>query len=179
MRITSRETTLAVATLVVALFGGTAILGKPKVEEWKEIRKKEKQVREDIALDRRLIDQRADWTKRFEDISAELPSFARKEKIDVHWMSVMNRLASATSLRILRQEPGDEQDLGDVFEFSIDCKDWEGLLEAIVRFLHALHAEGAMFDVRYLWIKPKAKDLLRGHFTLYCAYTRESAEDPK
>ena len=63
----------------------------------------------------------------------------------------------------------------------VECKEWEGSLESLVKFLYAVHAEGAMLDVRKLFIRPgssaagKAATGLRGSFTLFCAYLRSDS----
>jgi hypothetical protein len=174
MKLTPREASLGVATLAVVVFGGTAILAKPRVDRWKVVREAQVGVRAEIEQDRKLVDRRPYWDARLKDLSASLPRFPANRKMDVHWLSVMDQQATKNSLKIGNRQAGEEKALGDVFELPIECKDWDGTLEAIVRFLYDLQAEGAMFDIRYLWIKPKEKDILRGHFTLYCAYTREA-----
>jgi hypothetical protein len=174
MKFTPREASLGVATLAVVVFGGTAILAKPRIERWKSVREAQGSVRGEIEGDRKLVDRRPYWEARHQELTRSLPRFPANRKMDVHWLSVMDRQATKNNLRIGNRQAGDEKDLGDVFEMPIECKDWDGTLEAIVRFLYDLQAEGAMFDIRYLWIKPKEKDILRGHFTLYCAYTREA-----
>jgi hypothetical protein len=54
----------------------------------------------------------------------------------------------------------------------IECREWEASLDALVRFLFELQSEGAMLDIRQLLIKPRGQGILRGRFTLYCAYAR-------
>ena len=175
MRLTPRESVLGVATLAIILFGGTAILARPRLESWRQARAAQAQVRVEIEKARRMIEQKAQWQKRYAELSRTLPRLPAARKSDVHWLSVMERIATQNGLSIGKRQAGEEKDLGAVYELPLECQGWKGTLDGVVRFLYDLQAEGAMFDVRHLWIKPKDKDSLGGNFTLYCAYTREAA----
>ena len=65
---------------------------------------------------------------------------------------------------------------------TLDCKEWEGSLEALVHFLYDLESKGVMLDMRSMYIKPNPADRthLKGSFVIYCAYMRERpANAPK
>lgn len=175
MKVTPREIVLTVVTLTAILFGGTAIVARPKFEQWKELRAKQTVVRGEIERDLRLIDVAPSLDQELRDLVELLPLHPAGRNVDAHWLKVMDDIATKNGLNIQKRNSGGEKDLGDVYEFAIECRDWEGTLDSLVRFLFDLQAEGGMFDIRYLWIKPKEKQTLRGHFTLYCAYTREKA----
>lgn len=177
MKISPREVALGLTTLMVSLFGGTAIVAKPKIAEWKELRMEEAGILQQIEQHKRLAGQRDQWTGRLQEVRDMLPQYPADGKMDVHWLSTMDRLASRHGVRILKHEPGEEKLEGDVYEMPIECRDWEGSLEAIVHFLFDLQSEGAMLDIRQLLIKPKGKNLLRGRFLLYCAYTRDAGAE--
>jgi len=65
--------------------------------------------------------------------------------------------------------------VGDVYEMAIDCKEWDGTLDALVHFLYGLESAGVMLDMRQMFIRPSPVDHshLKGSFVLYCAYMRE------
>ena len=48
MTITTREAVLFIATLSVALFGGSGVLLKPKVTEWQQLRQQQINVRDPV-----------------------------------------------------------------------------------------------------------------------------------
>lgn len=176
MRFSSREAVLALVAVAVILFGGSAMLVKPKLVYWKELRAKQAEVIRHIEQDKRLVAEREKWTKQLEALSKMLPQHSPDKKVDVYWLSIMDNLATKHGVEISKRQAGEEKKQGDVYELPIECKEWEGSLDSIVHFLFDLQSEGAMLDIRQLLIKPKEKGLLRGRFLLYCAYTRAPQE---
>lgn len=181
MKISSREAMLVLITGVVVLFGGSALLVRPKIEEWKELGAKQREVAERIEQDRRLLTQRKNWVGQLKELSKLLPRHPVGTKVDVHWLSVMDRLASKHGVKISKRKVGSERREGDVYELPIEVglDGWEASLTSIIHFLYELQSEGAMFDIRKLLIKPRAKGVLKGRFSLYCAYTRGQTGDDK
>lgn len=172
MKVSPREAVLGVLTLAVALLGGTALLARPKIDEWKQLRADQAQVRMEIEQDRRLVAGRDEWVKRLSELSKMLPVFPPDKKMDIHWLSVMDGAASKHGVQISKRQAGDEEQQGEVYELPIESKEWEGTLDGLVHFLFDMQKEGAMLDVRQLFVKPKSQNVLRGRFVLYCAYTR-------
>lgn len=177
MKISRRELVLALITGAAILFGVTFLLAGPRIAHWRELRARQKEVAQEIIRAKKLVAKRGYWESLVAEYSGMLPRVQASKKMDVHWLSIMDKLATKHDVQINQRAAGQEKDEGEVFELPIDCKEWEGSLEGIVRFLYDLQTEGAMFDIRHLFIKPKGKGVLRGRFSLYCAYTRESAED--
>ena len=174
MRISRRELILLLLTLAAALFGATAILARPKFDAWKDIRRRQREVREAIEADRRLIGQRERWANDFDELKAYLPQYPMDKKMDIHWLSIMDTAAARHGVRIMKRQVEAEERVGDIYELPIEVRDWEGSLAAIVGFLFDLQSQGAMLDIRHLYMKPDKQKILSGRFTLYCAYTRES-----
>ena len=173
MKMSARELILGVLTIGVVLFGLTALLAKPKIDELKEVNKQRLGIIHDIKMEKRLVEQRDVWEKKLTEMSKLLPMEPADKDMDVHWLSVMDRIASKHGVKIKKRMAGEEKQLGDVYELPIECKEWEADLDSLVNFLFELHSEGAMLDIRQLLVKPKGKGMLKGRFTLYCAYTRE------
>lgn len=173
MKMSSREIALGLATVAAALFAVTGLLSKAKIEHWKEARAEQSEVRRKIEMDREMAAQREQWQARLAEISRLLPVQPEGRKVDVHWLSVMDRIAGQHGLSIKRRQAGKEEQQGDVFELPIECE-WEGSLESLVYFLFELQSEGAMLDVRQMMIRPAPGGVgsLRGRFTLFAAYTR-------
>ena len=172
MKISHREIVLTLATVTVALFGASALLVKPRLQEWKSLRTDEEEARKQIEMDTRLIAQKGVWAKKFAKLSEALPRQPADKEVDVYWLSVVDELAKKNTIQIRRIEAGKEQRQGDVSELPIECKEWEGNLPGLVHFLFDLQSKGAMLDVRHLMIKPRAKGVLSGRFELSCAYMR-------
>ncbi len=180
MNMSRREMALGMATLAVALFGATALLVKPRLAGWRGLRAEQEGLRRDLMLDRRLVEQRAAWEERLAACGRELKPFPPDQEMDVYWLSVLDDAAKRHGLNLLRLEAGRELAQGAVRELPIECKDFEGTLDALTHFLFELQSRGAMLDVRQLFVKPKAGNVLRGRFSLSCAYTRAAgAEAPK
>jgi hypothetical protein len=177
MKLSRRESVLGLSTLTVVLFAVTALLGRSKVAELREVWERQAEAVRQIELDRRLVDQRDKWETKLGELSRMLPVHPAGREVDVYWLAVMDRAASKHDFTITNRRTGDEKREGEVFELPIDVRDWEADLDSLVHFLFELQSEGAMFDVRHLLIKPKprAQGRLRGRFTLYCAYTRQQA----
>lgn len=177
MKMSARELILGILTFGVVLFGLTALLAKPKIDELKEIIEEQQSVLSSIKVEKRLVEKRESWRKRLDAMSQLLPMEPADKDMDVHWLSVMDRIASKHGVRIKKRMAGEEVQLGDVYELPIECKEWEANLDSLVNFLFDLQSEGAMLDIRQLLVKPKGKGMLKGRFTLYCAYTREKSSE--
>ena len=107
-------------------------------------------------------------------MSGKMPVFGTGQRVQTHWMATLNRLAKDHDITLLKTQVGQEKEVGGVFETTIDC-DCEGSLEALVPFMHAIYAEGAMLDVRKASMRPqtgKNAGGLRASLTLCCAYMR-------
>ncbi len=177
MKMSARELVLAVLTIGVVLFGLTALLAKPKIDELKEVNAQRQNIINSIKIEKRLVEKRDYWEQRLAEMSQLLPMEAADKDMDVHWLSVMDRIASKHNVKISKRMAGEEVQQGDVYEMPIECKEWEADLESLVNFLFELQSEGAMLDIRQLLVKPKGKGKLKGRFTLYCAYTREKSSE--
>jgi hypothetical protein len=174
MKFSYREGLLALVTAAIVLFGGSALLARSRIEKWKDLRQKQDDIRGQIEQDRSLVAEHEQWAKQLAELSVLLPVHPAGKKTDVYWLSVMDNLATKHGVQITKRQAGEEKKMGDVYELVIECREWEASLDAMVHFLFDLQAEGAMFDVRQLLIKPTGTGLLRGRFSLYCAYTRET-----
>lgn len=174
MRISAREATLGLLTVGTALFAATGMMAGGKIQEWKTTVNELENTRKTIESSRRLLGQKQKWAGQFNQLRGMLPRYpADKKNIDTEWLRKMDAIAARHGLRITRREVREEKKMGDVYELPIECRDWEGSLEAIKDFLVDLEAEGAMLDMRQLMIKPKSHNVLRGRFSLFCAYTKE------
>jgi len=173
--ITRRETVLGFATLVAALYGGLFYLGSGQLAAWRQLKEEETQLWGSIRRSEALVADRARWEARMADLQDLMPLFPADMRMDVHWLRDMEEKASRHKLKILRHEAGSEQREGPIYELPVYCRRWEGTLDALVHFLFDLQSEGAMLDIRYLYIKPKDKIIHDGRFDLFCAYRKEDA----
>lgn len=180
MRLSPRESILALVTGGVLLFGLTGMWGLRRIEAWKQLHRQQAKIREELAADRQLVGSRERWAAEFEALRGNLPQFPADTKMDVHWFSVMESAASQHGFRILKRRGGEEEKVGEVYEMPIECTEWDGTLDSLVHFLFDLQREGAMLDVRQLQIRPNNNSTrLRGRFLLYCAYTRGPGTEEK
>lgn len=173
MRLAPREAALGLCTAAVALIAVTMIIATPKIDKWKELRQERVNILKQIERDGRLLNEKANWDREYAKLSKMMPAFPYDQKMDVHWLSVMDDIAAKNGVKISTRQVGEEKKQGDVYELPIECKEWEGTLDAIAHFLFDMQSAGAMLDIRQLLVKPQGKGILRGRFTLYCAYMRE------
>jgi hypothetical protein len=152
----------------------------PKAKkEWTA--KKAEWQRQEMRLqrERAVIDLRPEIEARYAELRDRMPIFPAGKSVDTHWLPIMDNSARANNVNIAQRAIGSEENLGDVTELTLECRDWEGRLDSLVWFLYDLETrEDAMMDVRALTIKPSAKKpgILQGAFTLNCAYMRQDAE---
>ncbi len=177
-----RNQALVAMVLTVVLY---AVLGMfwymaltDKASSWKVSQKQYRTAREKVARERRLISQRLMWNDAYDEEREKMPTFPEGEAVDTHWLAKMDSLAVDNHVAIANRQPGQEREVGDVYELPVEVKNWEGGLEPFVKFLYALeHAEEAMFDIQALLIRPSShKGFLKGQFTLTCAYMRGDDE---
>jgi hypothetical protein len=132
-----------------------------------------------LQRERAIIALRPEIEARYADLRDRMPVFPEGKSVDTYWLPIMDNTASANNVNIAQRAIGGEENLGDVTELTLECRDWEGRLDSLVWFLYDLETrEDAMMDVRALTIKPSAKKpgILQGAFTLNCAYMRQDAE---
>ena len=180
MSISNREKILLGACLLAILYGVLGLTLRGRLEDLRIRRTVLQEQRQVLESRRNLVAQRADWDAQYARLQDLMPVFEASRRVDTHWLGIMDRLATKNDIRIFRRQAGEEKLAGDVYEMPIECRDWEGTLEGLVGFLYDLQAEGAMLDVRDMFIRtaPRNPALLRGSFTLHCAYLRETSASP-
>ncbi len=174
MKMSPREWVLGVVTLTAALYGLLFYLASSRMTEWRTIREEQEQLRLSIATSQELVDAREEWEARMVERQDLMPVFPQGQRMDLHWLSVIESVAARHELQILRHEPGDERQEGPVYELPIFVRQWEGTIDALVGFLFDIEREGAMLDVRYLHVRPRDQSIRHGRMDIYCAYRRES-----
>jgi len=180
MTMSNREKVTASITLVVLLFGVLGLLSKGPLENWRLKRLQYRQACDELVRAESTIQERSKWEQQYAGVRDLMPVFALDKPVETHWLGVMDNAASANGLTILKRQVGSEKLVGDVYEMAIDCKEWEGTLDALVRFLYTLESTGVMLDMRQMYIRPNPADhsRLRGSFSLYCAYMRKKDAAP-
>lgn len=171
-----REKMLALAAFFVILYGIIGFTAGGRIALWRSLAGERREALAEKSRMRVLIGQRDNWLRQYEELQKLLPVFAAGRQVDTHWLGLMDRLAGRHGVNIMRRQVGAEQQVGEIFELPIEVREWDGSLEAILRFLHDLQSEGVMLDVRQMLIRPRDAgnpEVLRGRFTVHCAYLRE------
>ena len=175
--VTPKEKNMLLVTVVIVLYAFAALSFKKQIQNWKVAQRVYATAQKEFLEEKALIAAREEWAARYEQVRELMPIFPRDKDVDTHWLNLMDSAATRNGLSIARRQTNKEVEVGDVYELPIDCKDWEGTLESLVKFLYDLNQEGAMLDVRQLYVRPSSKQgLLKGSFTLYCAYMRGKVE---
>lgn len=141
---------------------------------WKKAAKQYGRETQRRAKEEKLISERRKWDELYEAEKAAMPMFDVGQATDTTWLRKVEEIARTNLVLITQIDSGKEIEAGDVMELPIEVKSWEGSLEALVKFMHALETstEG-MFDIRDISMKPSSKrGYLRGSMSLTCAYMR-------
>lgn len=171
--VSAKEKNMLLVMVVIVLYAFAALSFKKQVANWTAAKRVYATAQKKFLEEKTLIADRDEWAARYEQVRALMPVFPYDKDVDTHWLNIMDSAATRTGLSIARRQTNKEAEVGDVYELPIDCKDWEGSLESLVKFLYELNQEGAMLDVRQLYIRPSNKPgYLKGTFTLTCAYMR-------
>ena len=176
--VSPKEKNLLMVTAVLALYAVAALCYKKQSQEWKTAGRVYSNAKQKLQAERGLIAAAGEWNDKYAEMRGLMPVFEYERDVDTYWLNIMDSLAQRNGLTIARRQANKEAEVGDVYELPIECRDWEGTLESLVRFLYDLHREGAMLDVRQLFMRPSNKPgYLKGTFTLYCAYMRGETEE--
>ena len=175
MTITGREKALAAITIMALLYGVTALSARGRIEAWRVKRGEYRQVVRQFAEHRALIAKTGEWEHTYAGLRDLMPIFPPDRPVDTYWLNLMDQAAAKNALSIAKRQVGTDVDVGDAHEIEIECKAWEGTLDALVHFLYDLEVAGVMLDMRQMFVRPNPADhsRLSGSFKLYCAYMRE------
>lgn len=162
---------MILGALLLYAFG--ALVYKDQMQNWKIARRTYDSAVKKLNEEKALIAAKGEWDARYVKMSDLMPIFPYDKDVDTHWLNTMDSVAQRNNLTITRRQAIKEEEVGDVYELPLDCKDWEGTLDSLVKFLYDLNKEGAMLDIRQIFIRPSPRPgFLKGSFTLYCAYMR-------
>lgn len=179
-----KERTIAAVLGVLVLYAAAVGLWFMSQENaWRLSKKKYVQARDKRMAEDRLIREKGRWNNAYEAERAKMPTFEEDAKgVDTKFLSRMEAIGEDNAITISRRQPGQEQEVGDVYELPVTVNDWEGSLESLVKFIYALeHDEESMFDISALTVRASQahKGYLKGSFTLTCAYMRNKGFDAK
>lgn len=174
MRVSTRELGLLWITVVVVVSWLSYRWIDPRLAALREREASLGQMERERLLAEREISRKSEYEDRLMEFRGQLPSHSRDARVTADLLRMIENTARDSNLVLLKREPEDERSLGEIYEVSIKCT-WEGTLEALVRFLYTIQAQGAILDIRFLTVSPKSgeAEMLRGSFTVDCAYSRE------
>ncbi len=173
MRLSPREAVLALITLAIGLAALTWWGGARHLARWTTLGRTRDTLEQRRQVAERLVRKRAEVEGRLDELLRALPRYPADRDVTADLLKLVETTAAEHGLRLTRREPEREQSTGELYEVAINCN-WEGTLEALVRFLFAIQSRGAVLDVRQLNVtSPKGTgSALSGTFSIACAYTR-------
>lgn len=176
IRMSTREAVLAVATLAVGLGALTWWGASSRLARWTEVGRTAEGLQTRLQMAERLVGRRAEIEGRLDALLRQLPRHAPDKDVTAELLKLIETTASEHGLMLTRREPEREKTAGELYEVAINCN-WEGTLDALTRFLHAIQSKGAVLDVRALTITAgrSGSGALSGNFSVACAYTRARA----
>jgi len=160
--------TLAIGVAALTWWGGAR-----RIERWTQLGRTRETLEQRRQVAERLVRKRAEVEGRLDELLRALPRYPADRDVTADLLKLVETTAGEHGLRLTRREPERERSAGELYEVAINCN-WEGTLEALVRFLFAIQSQGAVLDVRQLTVtSPKAtSSALSGTLTIACAYTR-------
>lgn len=176
MSLSRREMVLVGATTAVVIGLVSYVIGKPQIDRISAAHKAIAKIQSERTVLEKLIAQRGTMEKEIETLRAQLPRFTPEEQVSAKILLAVRKIADEHQLTVSRVEAAPETLIGDLSEVAIECA-WEGTLDSIARFLHAVQGQGAMLDIRQLNIQPAQNTTqagrLRGNFKMFYAFKRE------
>ena len=166
---------LAVVAVVVLYAVAVGVWLFSAESAWKRAAKAYRRECDRYEQEEKLISERRKWNELYDREKAAMPTFEAGKATDTVWLRKVEDLARTNLVLITSIDSGKEVEAGDVLELPIEVKSWEGSLEALVKFMHALeNTPEGMFDVKEISLKPsQKKGYLRGSLSITCAYMRE------
>lgn len=166
---------MAVVAIVVLYAVAVGVWFFSAESAWKRAAKAYSRECDRYEQEEKLISEKRKWNELYDREKAAMPTFEAGKATDTVWLRKVEDLARTNLVLITSIDSGKEVEAGDVLELPIEVKSWEGSLEALVKFMHALEntSEG-MFDVKEISLKPsQKKGYLKGSLSITCAYMRE------
>lgn len=175
MRISKRETLLGLIALTAILFGLTYWLAGSRIDEQRQIKADKARLLHQIELHKRILSEKDAWYTRLEELQSQLPLYDEKTAITAELLKLIKRTADEHGLDLVRTQPYREEQTGNLYELGVSCN-WEGSLDALVKFLYEIQKQGVRFDVLQLNVQPDAQRdrILKGSMIIDCAYRKKA-----
>ena len=166
---------MAVVAVVVLYAVAVGVWFFSAESAWKRAAKAYSRECDRYEQEEKLISEKRKWNELYDREKAAMPTFEAGKATDTVWLRKVEDLARTNLVLITSIDSAKEVEAGDVLELPIEVKSWEGSLEALVKFMHALeNSTDGMFDVKEISLKPsQKKGYLRGSLSITCAYMRE------
>jgi Tfp pilus assembly protein PilO len=169
-----RDFTMVMIMLAVLLLGFTYLLAAPMITQWRESTTTRARLERDRGIAERLLNSRGDWEVRLAEARATLPRYGMTDPVGADLLRQVRRLADENRVVTTRISPGEEENIGDLYEQAIEVT-WEAELEPLVRFLYAVQVAGATLDIRQMTMTPSQGEKLKGNLKIFFAYQRMEA----
>ncbi len=177
---TDRDKKTAFALVCVLLLGSLALWYPKAKQAWTTAQAAFANADKRYQRERLFISREPSLNRQYAKIRETMPVFPEGKSVDTYWLPIMDETARKNHVTIVQRSIGSEEQIGEVTELTLECRDWTGTLDSLVHFLFDLeNREDAMLDMRQLYIKPSLKKpgTLQGSFTLNCAYMRQEHSD--
>lgn len=175
MKLSQKESTLALVTLAVVLYCGGYLFVSPKIAGWQKLRDEQSLLVQKIETEKELLKEKEKWDREFGTLKKNLPVKKMNEPVDVFWMRKIYDIAKSRNVDIQIQALP-EKKAGELYELPLVCTKIQGSLPDLIRFFFDLQADGAVIDVRDVTLQPVPQGggkLAARSMNVYCAYLKE------
>lgn len=171
-----KQKALLAMVFVIALYAVAAGMWFLSSESaWKRAAKNYQSAKSTYARECALIERKNELAEEYEAKRSAMPMFEDGKATDTTWLKRVEEVAKRNLVLIGQYEAKQEIEDGEVRKLPIEVRNFEGSLEALVKFLYEIeNSDDTMFSVSQLSFRPSSKKgYLKGNFTLNCAYMRE------
>ena len=170
-----REVKLSLITAAVIVLGLSYVVINSQLQKLKTLHRKEMTAKVERKRQSLLLEARPELIQQMESIKGQLPRHPEGKDLKSEFARQVQSLANRSGLRLTGLTPDPETYFEDLLLYQSSIRgSWSGSSENLVNFLHLLHAQGAVADIRELRLRNRSglSNTLTGTFVLDFVYGR-------
>jgi Tfp pilus assembly protein PilO len=170
-----REIKLSIITAAVIVLGLSYVVINSQLQKLKTLHRKEMTAKVERKRQSLLLEARPELIQQMESIKGQLPRHPEGQDLKSEFARQVQSLANRSGLRLTGLTPDPETYFEDLLLYQSSIRgSWSGSSENLVKFLHLLHAQGAVADIRELRLRNRSglSNTLTGTFVLDFVYGR-------
>lgn len=175
-----REIRLSLITAAVLILGLSYLIIHRQLKNLRTFERREMSARVERKRQSLLLEARPRLIEQMTLVKGQLPRHPESQDLKSEFARQVQSLANRSGLRLTGLTPDPESFLEDLQLYQSSLRgSWSGSSENLVNFLHLLHAQGAVADIRELRLRNRngLSNTLTGTFVLDFVYSRIPVND--